>query len=71
VSAVKAIKVLIGLIYDDPWLVSGIVIALLVTKLLTVSGHARFIAMTALVVLLFASILMSVSREVAKKKAQG
>jgi len=64
----KAIKVLVGLIYDDPWLVGGIVVALLVAKVLTLSGHAHFAAMIPLVVLLFGSIMLSISREVAKKR---
>ncbi|MCY0902001.1 MAG: hypothetical protein OWU32_07390 [Firmicutes bacterium] len=64
----KAIKVLVGLIYDDPWLVGGIVVALAVAKILTLSGHARFAAMIPLVVLLFGSIVLSISREVAKNR---
>lgn len=66
----KAIKVIVGLIYDDPWLVGGIVLALLVTKLLTTFDVTGFAAMIALVVLLFGAIFVSISREVAKKKAK-
>lgn len=66
----KAIKVIVGLIYDDPWLVGGIVLALLVTKLLTAFDVTGFAAMIALVVLLFGAIFVSISREVAKKKVK-
>jgi len=67
----KAVKVIIGLIYDDPWLVGGIAVALLATKFLTAAGHARYVAMIALAVLLFGSIWLSINREVAKKKSKG
>lgn len=63
----KALKVIVGLIYDDPLLVGGIVLALVITKLLTMTGHAHFSAMIVLIVLLFGSIMISIRREVAKK----
>lgn len=66
----KAVKTVIGLLYDDPWLVSGIVVALLVIRVATILGLTGEVVGVALMVLLFVAIFVSVAQEV-KRKRQG
>lgn len=62
----KAVRVIIGLIYDDPWLVGGIILALLIIKGLTMFGQSGPMIGVGLMVLLFAAIAVSVIREAKK-----
>jgi hypothetical protein len=65
---VKAIRVIVGLVYDDPWLFGGTLVALLVAKFLLVIGVAGVAVGGLLALLLFAAILVSIAREVRAKK---
>lgn len=64
----KAIRVVWGLIYDDPWLVSAILIALLFARLFTLAPGLSAATGVLLPVLLFLGIVVSVRREIAKKR---
>lgn len=66
----KALKIALGLIYDDPWLAGGIVIALLLAKMVTVIGLSGALAGVVLMILLFLAMLTSVLREAGKKKVR-
>lgn len=65
----KALRVIVGLVYDDPWLFCGTLVALLVTKLALVIGAKGVAAGVVLGVLLFCAILVSALREVRARKA--
>ncbi|MHB1628836.1 MAG: hypothetical protein ACYCVB_10775 [Bacilli bacterium] len=63
----RAVKVIIGLIYDDKWLVGGIAGAIIIAKLLAVLGLPGAVAGVMFMVLLFGAVLISVVREVRTK----
>lgn len=65
----KALKVIIGLIYDDPWLVGGIVISLILAKILSAAAGGQAVIGIVFAILLMGSIIVSVLREVRKKRA--
>lgn len=60
----KAIRTVIGLIYDDPWVFFGILVALLVGRVLISIGITGAPAEIVMTLLLFAAMAMSVWREV-------
>ncbi len=64
----RASKGIIGLIYDDKWLVGGIAAAIIIAKLLTVMGVSGAVAGVLFMVLLFAAVLISIVREVRVKR---
>ncbi len=66
----KAVRVILGLIYDDPWLFGGIVIAVVLMKILSAVGFAGPVAGVVLAVLLFLAILISILQETNKAKRQ-
>ncbi len=63
----RALKVIIGLIYDDKWLVGGIAGAIIIAKSLAVIGVSGAVAGILFMVLLFGAVLISVVREVRTK----
>jgi hypothetical protein len=66
----KAIKVIWGLIYDDPWLFWGILVSLALIRLATAAGWTGPGAGVLLCVLLFAGVCVSVGREARKKRGR-
>ena len=65
----KALRVAVGLVYDDPWLFWGTLISLAFLRTaLAIGLLAGAGAGIALAVLMFATILVSVSNEVRKKR---
>lgn len=66
----KAIKVVWGLVYDEPWLFWGILLSLALVRLATAVGWTGPGAGVLLGVLLFASVCVSVARETGKKRGR-
>ncbi len=67
----KATRTVTGLIYDDPWLFFGILVALVVVRVLTSVGLSGAATGVVLMVLLFAAMVVSLRRETRRSSNKG